>query len=83
VVDVVRWGIRIRKKIMKPHPLSWEWVRWEMAMLVFICVFLAATSHDRLKSALLIPVIPVAFKLLIIWKGPKRIDSTRASQSQT
>lgn len=65
---------------MKPHPLSWEWVRWEMAMLVFICVFLVATSHDKLKSALLIPVIPVAFNLLAIWKGPKRNDSTKEPQ---
>jgi hypothetical protein len=65
---------------MKQQPLSWEWVRWEMAMLVLICLFLVATSHDTLKTALLIPVIPVAFKLLIIWNGPRTNDVTKESQ---
>ena len=57
---------------MKPDPLSWEWVRWDMAVLVIICVFLIFVSHDKLKSALLIPVIPIAFKLTVIWRGLKK-----------
>ena len=65
---------------MKPDPLSWECVRWEMAMLVFICVFLVATSPDRLKSAFLIPVIPIAFKLIVAWRGLKRNGSTEKPQ---
>jgi len=61
-------------------PLSWEWVRWDMALLVLVCLFLVATSHDKLKSALLIPVIPAACKLLVIWKGPRMNYSTKAPQ---
>ena len=51
-----------------------------MAMLVFICVFLVATSHDKLKSAFLIPVIPIAFKLVVTWRGLKRNGSTEKPQ---
>ena len=56
---------------LKTDPLSWAWIKWEMALLVIISVTLIYLSDDKLNSALLIPIIPIAFKLVFNWKGLK------------
>jgi hypothetical protein len=60
---------------MKMNPFSWPWVKWEMATLMFCCLFLIFTSKDKMAQVWLIPIIPICCKLAYVWRGLKAEES--------
>ena len=59
-------------------PFTWQWIKWEMATLLFCCFFLIFTSKDKWTQVWLVPLMPILFKLAYVWRG---LNDGESSQS--